>query len=675
MAYKARGFAACQVACARDLPDPVPATPMGSVTLMISFFRRFFASKIGLPIALAFLALIALAFAASDLTSSNFGGISRGDRMAVVGGETIPLADLPAAANAGLDQVREQNPTITMPEFVAEGGFDAIIDQLIDRAAVAEYARKYGLRAGENLVNSEILKIPAFQGLTGEFDPQTYIGALRSRGLSDQSFRRDLEAGLLEQQLLRSAVAAPRMPEKIARQYAALVLEKRKGEIALIPSLAFAPAGNPTDAQLSAWYQDNRNRFIRPERRTIRFAVFGPDELKVDTTPTAAEITARYQRDAARYAASERRVVTSFVVPTQDAANALAARIRGGTSLENAARSAGFTASTAEARDREAMAGATSFAFAENAFKAAQGGIVEPARGTLGWYVARIDRIERTPARSLAEATPEITRTLAEEKRAVAIASRVEEIEGEIDGGTALAEVARAYGLTVETTPPLLANGQAFGQPQMQIVPQLQAVLQTAFQMEESEPQLAPAGELFVIFEVAKIDDASAAPLAEVREAAVSGWKRTQGATLAKQAADRILAKVRGGTPLAAALAAENRQGLEREPIDLTRRDLIARQQGRIAPPLVLLFSMAQGTTKSLEAPNDLGWYIVDLDEITTLPLENEGELVAQTRQQLAQSLTDEYRRQAIAAMHKELGVTRNDAGIAAVRKQLSGDQ
>jgi peptidyl-prolyl cis-trans isomerase D len=642
---------------------------------MISFFRRFFASKIGLPIALAFLALIALAFAASDLSSTNFGGISRGDRMAVVGGETIALEDLPAAANAGLDQVRAQNPTLTMPEFVAEGGLDAIVDQLIDRTAVAEYARKYGLRAGENLVNSEILKIPAFQGLTGEFDEKTYVSALRSRGLSDQTFRRDIEAGLLEQQLLRSAVAAPQLPEKIARQYAALVLEKRKGEIALIPSASFAPAANPSDAQLAAWYKDNRTRFIRPERRTLRFAVFGPEQLKVDAAPTAAEIAARYQRDAAKYAASERRVVTSFVVPTEDAAKALAARVRGGASLETVARSAGFTASSAEARDREAMAGAVSFAFAENAFKAAQGGIVEPAQGTLGWYVARVDKIERTPARSLAQATPEITKVLADEKRAVAIASRVEEIEGEIDGGTALAEVAKAYGLKVETTPPLLANGQAFGQPQMQVVPQLQPVLQTAFQMEESEPQLAPAGELFVIFEVAKIDEASAPPLTEVRDAAIGGWKRAQGAVLAKQAAERILAKVRSGTALAAALAAENRAGLEREPIDLTRRELLASQQGRIAPPLVLLFSMAEGTAKSLEAPRDLGWYIVDLEDISTLPLDQEGQLVAQTRQQLGQSLTEEYRSQAIAAMRKELSVTRNDEGIAAVRKQLAGEQ
>jgi len=644
---------------------------------MISFFRRFFASKIGLPIVLAFLALMALAFAASDITGSTFGGVSGGDRLAVVGGEVIPIAELPVAANVALDQVRAQNPTLTMPEFVAEGGLDEVIDQLIDRFAVGEYGRRYGLRAGENLVNSEILKIPAFQGVTGNFDEQTYIAALRSRGLSDATFRRDLQDGLLEQQLLRSAMAAPQLPEKIARQYAALVLEKRKGEIALIPSAAFAPADNPSDAQLAAWYKDNRTQFIRPERRTLRFAVFGADTLKVNAAPTAAEIAERYKRDAAKYAASEERAVTAFVVPTQDAAKALAARVAGGASLEAVAREAGFTASTAEARDREAMAGATSFAFAQAAFKATQGGVIEPAQGTLGWYVARLDRIERTPARSLAQATPEITRQLTDEKRAAAIADLVAEIEGEVDGGTALASVAKTYGLKVETTPALLANGRAFGQPEVQIVPQLAPVLQTAFQMEESEPQLAEVvpGEQFVIFEVARVEEASAPPLAEVKDAAIAGWKRAQGAILAKQAAERILAKVRGGTPLAAAMAAENKPGFDREVIELERRELLARQRGRIAPPLVLMFSMAEGTAKTLAAPRDLGWYIVDLEGISTLPLDQEGQLIAQTRQQLGQTLSEEYRSQATAAMRKELGVTRNANAIAAVRRQLIGEQ
>ena len=643
---------------------------------MLTFFRRFFQSKIGLPIFLGFLVLMALAFVAADISGTSIGGVSGTDNVAVLGDEPIPNSELVTAANTALDQVRQQNPTLTMPEFMEAGALDEVVRQLIDRYAVGSYASKYGLRAGDNLINSEILQIQAFRSLAGEFDEKTYLAALRQRGLTDVVFRKDLANGLLEDQLLRPALLSPQMPEKIARQYASLVLERRRGEIALIPSAAYAPAAGPTAAQLTEWYGANRAQFIRPERRTLRFAVFGDDTLKVNAVPTEAEIAARYKRDAAQYQASERRSVSAFVVPTEDAAKALVAKVLGGTALEAAAREAGFSASQTPLRTREEMSGATSFAFAEKAFKASQGSIVDPAKGTLGWYVARVDVIERIPARSLADARGSIGEQLTGEKRSAATADLIAEIEGEIDSGTAMAEVAKAYGLKVETTPALLANGQAFGRPDVQIVPQLLPVLTTAFQMEESEPQLAEVvpGRQFVIFEVARTEEASAPPLAEVKEQAEAAWKREQGAKLARAAADRIVAKARGKTALGALLRAEGKP-FELEPINLERRALLAQRGANIPPPLVLMFSMAEGSVKVLEGPRDIGWYVIRLDEIATDPVDKDPGLLQQTRAQLAPTLTEEYRRMAAAAMRKELGTTRNDAAITAVRKQLSGEQ
>jgi peptidyl-prolyl cis-trans isomerase D len=643
---------------------------------MLTFFRRFFQSKIGLPIFFGFLVLMALAFVAADISGTSISGVSGTDNIAVVGDEPIPNSELVTAANTALEQVRQQNPTLTMPEFMEAGALDEVVRQLIDRYAVGSYASKYGLRAGDNLINSEILQIQAFRSLAGEFDEKTYLAALRQRGLTDVVFRKDLANGLLEDQLLRPALLSPQMPEKIARQYASLVLERRRGEIALIPSAAYAPATGPTAAQLTEWYGANRAQFIRPERRTLRFAVFGDDTLKVNAVPTEAEIAARYKRDAAQYQASERRSVSAFVVPTEDAAKALVAKVRGGTALEAAAREAGFSASQTPLRTREEMSGATSFAFAEKAFKASQGSIVDPAKGTLGWYVARVDVIERIPARSLADARGSIGEQLTGEKRSAATADLIAEIEGEIDSGTAMAEVAKAYGLKVETTPALLANGQAFGRPDIQIVPQLVPVLTTAFQMEESEPQLAEVvpGRQFVIFEVARTEEASAPPLAEVKEQAEAAWKRAQGAKLARAAADRIVSKARGKTALGAALGAEGKP-FELEPINLERRALLAQRGANIPPPLVLMFSMAEGSVKVLEGPRDIGWYVIRLDEIATDPVDKDPGLLQQTRAQLAPTLTEEYRRMAAAAMRKELGTTRNDAAITAVRKQLSGEQ
>ena len=57
---------------------------------MISSIRKLFSSKLGIALAMAFLALIAVAFASMDVSSSGtFGGLSGTSHAAVVGDERI----------------------------------------------------------------------------------------------------------------------------------------------------------------------------------------------------------------------------------------------------------------------------------------------------------------------------------------------------------------------------------------------------------------------------------------------------------------------------------------------------------------------------------------------------------------------------------------------------------
>ncbi|MBV7267011.1 peptidylprolyl isomerase [Erythrobacter ani] len=643
---------------------------------MISFFRNFFQSKIGLPIFIGFLVLVALAFAAADITGATFGGVSGGDRVAVVGDDRITTSELVSTSNSAVQNIRRENPTITMPEFVEQGGLDEVFSQLIDRYAIGGYAERHGLRAGDNLVNSEILKISAFRGATGEFDQQVYQAALRNQGLTDAVVRRDLADGLLAQQLLEPALAAPQMPAKAAKQYAALLLERRRGGIAFVPSFAFAPDEEPTDAQLETFYSENRARFTLPQRRTIRYAQFGPENLDIDVAPSAEEIRNFYEANAQRYAASETRDVSSFLVPTEDAARSLVGRIRGGLSLEAAAREAGFSVSSITGQTRDQLTSAFSAGVAQNVFAANEGQIAEPAQSSLGWYVARVDNVTRTEARTLAQATPEITEEITVQKRAAALADLSARIEEEVDGGTALVDVAEAYGLEVNTTPPVLADGRIFGQQTGSLNPALARTVETAFQMDESEPQLAEIvpGSQFVIFDVAEIIEAAAPPLSENRDEVRIAWGFAEGAKAAREAADRVLEQVRGDTSLEAAVSAEDARLPPVEQIDLERRQLFAQRDQNPPPPLVLMFSMAEGSTKLYEAPNDIGWYIVNLADIVTEDLPEDSPLLAQTRQQLATALEDEYTQQLTKAIRAELGVEQNEDALEAVRRQLVGE-
>ena len=143
------------------LTSNLPASTRKAPAPMINFFRSFFQSKIGLGLTIGFLVLIAIAFAAGDVgNSGSFGGLSGTNSVAVVGDEDVTTAELRQSADNAFRQVQQDEPTLSMAEFVEDGGLMQVLDTLLDRVAVSEFGRLVGLRAGENLINSEIMQLP-----------------------------------------------------------------------------------------------------------------------------------------------------------------------------------------------------------------------------------------------------------------------------------------------------------------------------------------------------------------------------------------------------------------------------------------------------------------------------------------------------------------------------------
>ena len=112
---------------------------------MLGFFRSFLKSRFGAAIALVFLGLIALAFASADITGSGFGGIAGGDRAATVGSARIGTAELTKALTNAFEQERQKSPGLTMKQFLDGGAMDGVLNEMIDRLALAEWGKKHGL--------------------------------------------------------------------------------------------------------------------------------------------------------------------------------------------------------------------------------------------------------------------------------------------------------------------------------------------------------------------------------------------------------------------------------------------------------------------------------------------------------------------------------------------------
>ncbi|MEO6718349.1 MAG: SurA N-terminal domain-containing protein [Novosphingobium sp.] len=631
-------------------------------------------SKFGVGLALGFVVLIALAFAAGDISSYS-NNSKGGDRVATIGGEQIHAIQLSQAANTALENLKQKDPRLTMKVFVGEGGLDKVLDQLLDNTGLAAFGRKYGIVASERLIDSEIAKIPGFKGPDGQFSDAAFRQMLQQRGLTEQSVRDELAQGLIARQLMVPAEFGSVLSRDITLRYAALLREHRSGAIGLLPAAAFAPKMPPNDGDLQAFYVRNRDRFIRPERRVIRYAAFSEAVLKTVPAPTEQEIAARYEAGKAQYSEQETRRITQLIVPTEAAAKTITGEIAQGKSLETVAGAKGLAAASLGSVTKDALAKQTTEAVADAAFAANRGGIGVPARSPLGWHVLRIDGIDKRAARSLDQVRGELVAQLTAEKRRTSLNDLSARIEDEFSNGGNIADAAKELGLTLQESPALTADGQVYGQPGKTAPPLLTKVLQTAFSMErEGQPQLAEIdpGKAFLVFDVTTITASAAAPLSEIRADVASALAQERGTQAAKAAGDKVLALTKRGTDLGAAIAS---LGLPLPPvqsIDMGREQLSAAKQ-QVPPPLLLLFSMARGTTKLLPAPNNQGWFVVSLKEIAPGKVDPADPMLQAAQGELGQLAGREYSQQLAAAIRKELGVKRDVAAMLALRNQLIG--
>lgn len=654
---------------------------------MLQFFRKIINSKLGVLFALLFLVMIALSFAAADVTNGGkFSSLFGSDQVAKVGSHAISTADLQQAASNGLESLKQDNPRITMAGFLLSGGLTKVLDDMIDRAAISEYGRKNGITAGDRLIDSEIAKLPAFRGPDGKFSESAYRAILQQKGLTDALIREDIGDNLVAKQALLPATVGAVMPTDLVQRYAGLAVEKIEGAVALIPSVSFAPKGEPSDGDIATWYGSHRAAYARPERRVIRYVLLDAAAMNQIPAPTDAEIAASYTANRAQYLPSESRKLAQLVLPTEAAAKTVLEEVTKGKTLEAAAAPKGLSVAAIGPVSKEALSAQSSAAVADAVFAAAKGKITGPIKGPLGWLLIRVDAVEAKPGKTLEQAKGEIITALTDAKRRAALTDFAARTEDSFDKGGSLGDVAKQLNLTVEQTEPLTADGKVYGKPEVATRPELARVVAAAFAMErEHAPQLAEVvpGKTFAMFDVAQIVAAAPAPLAEVRAQVSADIQLQKGAQAAKASAEKLLATVKKSPDPAAALGATLATMTapsgplpKVNPVAMARGDLARMQQAhqQVPAPIAMLFAMAQGSAKLLPAPHGMGWYVVVLKTIQPGDIAAAGPgLIAQAQSQLGSLAGEEYADALRKAIAKEVPVKRNPAAITAVSRQLSG--
>ena len=643
---------------------------------MLSVFRRIIHSKFGAIFAILFLGVIAAAFILGDVTSGQFGGasLSGGGTAAKAKGYKLTVAELQDRVQRVFENARRSSPELQIGEFFAQGGGAQVFDQLVQSLTLRAFADDQGMHISKRLIDAQIAQVPAFQDAAGNFSNDSFRALLARERLSEQALRDDIRREILQRQLLAPIGLGARPSENLVLPYASLLLEARQGNVAAIPAVAFLDDKDPTDAQLTDFYKKNSARFTIPEQRRIRYAVVDATRFAQAAAPSDADISAYYNQNRAAYAASQTRSVEQLVLPTEAGAKAIAAQVKGGKSLPQAAQAAGLSVSTLEGQSRAQLTSATSKAVADAVFTAQQGELVGPVRGPLGFLLLRVTAVQDKPARPLSAVREEIVKTLRAQKEKQLLNDFTAKLEDQIADGGTFEEVAKDNGLTLETTPPLLATGKQVKDMAYVAPADIQPLVAPAFAMSaDDDAQLVPItpDQRYALIAPGQIIAAAPPPLAEIKPLVQAQYKLNAGNQKAKALAEQIQAKVAKGTKLADAIA----QAGVRLPAPQTlggRRADIMRAEQRPPAEVSILFSMAENSVKTLPISEGRGYFVVQLTKIERGDAKGNPQLLAQVRDQMGDVIGQEYGEQFERAVEKELGVTRNAKAVEQVRSALT---
>jgi peptidyl-prolyl cis-trans isomerase D len=499
-------------------------------------------------------------------------GRVRGDRtstgeIATIHGEPITAVDFDRQYKQTEDRYRQMYKGNWSPALAKAMDLpNQVLNGMIERRMLLESAQRSGLRVPDAELAERIQAMPAFQR-NGQFiGSSEYANVLASYGLTVEQFERGYREDMLIEKFNALVAASLVVPEERLKSQFEAQSEKAKIEYVLIPSakLAAAAAAAPSDAELKAFYDQNKELFREPERRKLKYLLVEQGKLREKLKPSPAEIQAYYDSHANDFPVPERVHAAHILVkvakdatPAQDAAarrkaEDLLARAKKGENFGDLARkNSEDPGSKANGGDLPPFGrGQMVPPFEEAAFAMAPGEIRGPVKSDFGYHVIKL--LARLPAgkQTLAEATPRITALLTQDQVKNAAARRAESIAKTIGRNPSDEQLRKLADdvVSFDATDWVAAQGQVPG------IGYAPGFLKAAFALKKGEvsaqPIPTPRGPAIV--KVADVKPPGVADFSDARAKVAAEFARRKTEQQELAAAAPILAELRGGSDLAA---------------------------------------------------------------------------------------------------------------------------
>ncbi|WP_415920781.1 peptidyl-prolyl cis-trans isomerase [Tateyamaria sp. SN6-1] len=353
----------------------------------------------------------------------------------------------------------ETGEPLTFSRAQSIGLDQAVLAQLVRARALDHEADQMGLSVGDAVIRDEILNIPSFRGLDGNFDREAYAFALQNSGTSEAEFETQLREEVARTLLQGAIMSGVTMPSTYAETIVSFLGETRDFTwVRLDLSDLAEPIEVADDAALRAYYDENIDDFQLPEAKRITYAVLLPEHV-LDTVDIPEDtLRAEYDARIDQYVQPERRLVERLVYLDAAEAERAAAQLEvDGTTFEALVEERGLALADIDLGDVTRL---ELDAAGEAVFNADVGDVVGPLASDLGPALFRVNAVLPAQTTTFEDAREFIQEELARDAARRQIAVLAEEFDNMLVGGATLEELGTETEMRVDTIDWWSTNGE-----------------------------------------------------------------------------------------------------------------------------------------------------------------------------------------------------------------------
>lgn len=604
--------------------------------------------------------------------------------VAHVGGTRIPLYGWVGGTSVSVEEVRDRfnrqleaaqrqgGPRPDAEQAIRFGLHFRALEDAIQRALIDQAIRDLGLSVSDEQVRAAIALNPTFFGIGGQFDANVYRARLQNVRLSEAQYVADLRREIAASQLAGVIRTDGLAPAGLRETLFKLNAERRVAETIYVPDAIVTEIGKPTAEQLSTYFEANKARFEIPEYRAFSYVLLTVQDVIGQIEPTTEQIRQEYDARAAEFATPEKREADQVLLDTEDKAKAVVAAVRGGKSLEDAAKEALGNADgvislgTVEKKDLPPGA------LADTVFDLAAGTVSEPVRTPLGWHVLRVVKIEAGNTIPLDEARARIIEDIKQQAAPDLLIRLVTDFERTLGKTQSIAAAAEDLKLKLHRVDGVDARGADAEGRQVVVGAAAAALVEAAFATRESMESAVldtPQGE-FLAVRTDRIVPARVPALSEIEARVVEAWQASERRAEVDKRVKAALDRVNGGGEF----SAEARSfGLE---MRTTRA--VARNENDVGNYLTggavrELFALAPARATSVRASE--GTVLVRVKEVQAADLTREAEAMQAFGRQLDSQFANDLVGQMLQSWRQRYGVTIDQAVFAAAFRPQQAPQ